>query len=113
MLAAETASIKDIRKSYDLTQEQMAHILGTAWVTISRWERGISGPSPEAEEKLRRMEILLEHIGTLIAREDLPKFLLTPNPAMANFPPTDLLQSGYAFRKLIELVEKTKHGDFS
>jgi hypothetical protein len=32
---------------------------------------------------------------------------------MANFPPTDLLQSGYAFRKLIELVEKTKHGDFS
>ena len=37
----------------------------------------------------------------------------TPNPAMANFPPTDLLQSGYAFRKLIELVEQTKHGDFS
>ena len=29
------------------------------------------------------------------------------------FPPTDLLQSGYAFRKLTELVEKTKHGDFS
>ena len=113
MLTAETTSIKDIRKSYDLTQEQMAHILGTAWVTISRWERGISEPSPEAEEKLRRMEVLLKHIDTLIAREDLPKFLFTPNPAMANFPPTDLLQSGYAFRKLIELVEKTKHGDFS
>ena len=28
---------------------------------------------------------------------------------MANFPPNDLLQSGYAFRKLIELVEQTKH----
>src|SRR5450432_2216248 len=113
MLAAETASIKDIRKSFDLTQEQMAHILGTAWVTISRWERAISEPSPEAEEKLRRMEVLLKHIGTLIAREDLPKFLFTSNPSMANFPPSDLLQSGYAFRKLIELVEKTKHGDIS
>lgn len=113
MTTPSTASIKDVRKSYDLTQEQMAHILGTAWVTISRWERGISEPSPEADEKLRRMEILLNHIGILIAREDLPKFLFTPNPAMANFPPTDLLQSGYAFRKLVELVEKTKHGDFS
>jgi len=30
-----------------------------------------------------------------------------------NFPPSDLLQSGYAFLKLIELVEKTKQGDFS
>ena len=113
MLTAETTSIKDTRKSYDLTQEQMAHILAASWVTISRWERGISQPSPEADEKLRRMEILLKHIDTLIDREDLPKFLFTPNPAMANFPPADLLQSGYAFRKLIELVEKTKHGDFS
>ena len=105
--------VKNIRKAFDLTQEQMAHILGAAWVTISRWERGLSNPPEEAEEKLRRMEILREHIGTLIAREDLPRFLLTPNPAMANFPPSDLLQSGYAFQKLIELVEKTKHGDFS
>jgi transcriptional regulator with XRE-family HTH domain len=113
MLASATASIKEIRKSYDLTQEQLAHILGTSWVTISRWERGVSEPSAEAEERLGRMEVLLKHIDTLIAREDLPKFLFTPNPAMANFPPTDLLQSGYAFRKLIELVEKTKHGDFS
>ena len=113
MLATETVTIKDIRKSFDLTQEQMAHILGTSWVTISRWERGITEPSPEAEEKLRRMEILVKHLDTLIDREDLQKFLFTPNPAMANFPPTDLLQSGYAFRKLVELVEKTKHGEFS
>ena len=113
MLATASPSVKEIRTAYDLTQEQMAHILGNAWVTISRWERGVSETPPEAEEKLRRMEILREHIGTLIAREDLPKFLFTPNPAMANFPPVDLLQSGYAFQKLIELVEKTKHGDFS
>lgn len=113
MLTASTPHVKEIRKAYDLTQEQMAHLLGTAWVTISRWERGVTATPPEAEDKLRRLEILREHIGTLIAREDLPKFLFTPNPTTANFPPADLLQSGYAFQKLIELVEKTKHGDFS
>ena len=91
MLVADTASIKDIRKSYDWTQEQMAHILGTSWVTISRWERGISEPSDRKGRPAKS----------------------SSNPAMANFPPTDLLQSGYAFRKLIYLVEKTKHGDFS
>ena len=113
MLATASPSVKEVRTAYDLTQEQMAHVLGNAWVTISRWERGVSATPPEAEEKLRRMEILLQHLDSLIAREDLPKFLFTPNPAMANFPPVDLLQSGYAFQKLIELVEKTKHGDFS
>lgn len=91
----------------------MARVLGTAWITVSRWDRGLSEPPPEIGEKLHRMEVLLKHIGAMIAKQDLAKFLLTPNPAMNNFPPSDLLQSGYAFQKLIELVEKTKHGEFS
>ena len=107
------APIKETRKSFGLSQEQLGRVLGASWISISRWERGISNPPPEAEEKLRRLAELLEHLGGLIAPADLPQFLLTPNPAMQNFPPYDLLQSGYSFQKLIELVEKTKSGEFS
>ena len=105
--------LKETRKSFGLSQEQLGRVLGASWISISRWERGISNPPPEAEEKLRRLAELLEHLGGLIAPADLPQFLLTPNAAMQNFPPYDLLQSGYSFQKLIELVEKTKSGEFS
>jgi hypothetical protein len=78
-----------------------------------RWERGKSGPLPEAEATLNRMRELLTHIDTLIDPADLPKFLMTPNPMMDGFPPMDLLHSGYAFRRLIELVDKAKFGEYS
>ncbi len=113
MLATQTAPVKHVRHEFGLTQEQLARILGTTWVTISRWERGISEPPPEAGEKLHRLEVLLKRLDRLIAKADLPMFLLSPNPAMNNFPPSDLLQSGYAFQKLLELVDKTRHGEFS
>ena len=112
MLTASPA-IKETRQHFALSQEQLARVLGTSWISISRWERGISNPSPDAEGKLHRLAELHQHLDGLIAQKDLPSFLLTPNPAMQNFPPYDLLQSGYSFLKLIELVEKTKAGEFS
>ena len=111
MLTTSIDSIRDIRKSFGLTQEQLARVLGASWISVSRWDRGISNPPPEADEKLHRMSDLLKHLDGLIAVEDLPKFLLTPNKAMDNFPPYDLLQGGYSFQKLIELVEKVKSGE--
>jgi len=108
-----TPPVKETRHHFGLSQEQLARVLGTSWVSVSRWERGISNPPPDADEKLHRLAELLRHLDGLISPSDLPKFLMTPNPAMQNFPPYDLLQSGYSFLKLIELVEKTKAGEFS
>ena len=113
MLPTKTIPIKEVREKFHLTQEQLVKILRTSWLTISRWERGTGEPSEDAEAKLYRMNDLLRHIDTLMAADDLPKFLMTPNPAMDGFPPMDLLQSGYAFRKLVELVEKAKSGEYS
>ncbi|MFN7920002.1 MAG: hypothetical protein U0Q16_07895 [Bryobacteraceae bacterium] len=73
---------------------------------------GFSDPEVDAE-KLRRLDDLLIHIDTLIAPADLPKFLLTPNPVLDGFPPSDLIQSGFAYRRLVELVEKAKSGEYS
>jgi len=37
--------IQAFRTRHDLTQEDLAHQLGTSWVTISRWERKQNKPS--------------------------------------------------------------------
>jgi putative transcriptional regulator len=44
--------IKSLRKSLGLTQEQLANALGVSWITVNRWERNKSRPSPLALEKL-------------------------------------------------------------
>lgn len=52
--------IRDLRLLTGLTQEQFAALLGATHSSVSRWERGISKPSPLAmqkvEELLQRMD---------------------------------------------------------
>ena len=52
--------IRDLRLLTGLTQEQFAAELGATHSSVSRWERGISKPSPLAmqkvEELLQRMD---------------------------------------------------------
>ena len=45
--------IKSLRKSLGLTQEQLANALGVSWITVNRWERNKSRPSPLALEKIK------------------------------------------------------------
>jgi transcriptional regulator with XRE-family HTH domain len=47
--------IKQIRKWLGWSQEQLARELGLSFSTISRWERGVSSPSPAAERLLNAL----------------------------------------------------------
>ena len=47
--------IKKLRTSLGMTQEQIAHALGVSWITVSRWERGVSRPSALAFQQLERL----------------------------------------------------------
>lgn len=42
----EPSEIKALRLARGETQEKLAKVLGTSWVTISRWENGKSKPAP-------------------------------------------------------------------
>ncbi len=48
--------IKALRNKLGLTQEQLALRLGVQSLTVSRWERGVSQPSPMAQAQLARLE---------------------------------------------------------
>ncbi len=52
--------LKTIRKTLNLTQEQLAHRLGVSFVTVNGWENGKRNPSPLAR---RQIEQLLKAAG--------------------------------------------------
>lgn len=45
-------AIQKIRANYGLTQEKLARILGVSFVSVNRWERGNSAPSPAQSKKI-------------------------------------------------------------
>jgi DNA-binding transcriptional regulator YiaG len=48
--------IKALRLSLKLTQQDLAIILGVSVVTVTRWETGVSVPSPLAENALKSIK---------------------------------------------------------
>lgn len=106
-------NVKNFRKRAELSQEELARILATSWVTVSRWERKIAAPNPEAEARLRRLSELLRRMGKALPAHELPRFLETPHPLLRNCPPLELLKSEYAFQDLLDFVEGTQSGDMA
>ena len=48
------AAIKQVRSHLELSQAELATILGVHWVTVSKWERGVLAPDPYRDALLVR-----------------------------------------------------------
>ena len=62
--------IIEIRRSLRMTQEQLAQLLGIHALTVSKWERGLSSPTPHQEALLRAAAGAVQQrpdIGTVVA----------------------------------------------
>ena len=111
MTMLNTNVIKALRKKTNLSQEQLAQLLGTSWVTISRWERKAAQPNLEARARLQRFRELVDRIGKALPPDELPRFLNTPHPLLRGHRPVELLKSDYGFEDLVAFVESAKSGD--
>jgi len=47
--------INRARRQRGLSQEELARLLGSSWVTVCRWERGKRYPAPEFWESIRKV----------------------------------------------------------
>ncbi len=71
----EMWQIKRVRRLLDLTQEEMAYLLGTSACTVLRYERGVTRPDPHLLELLQILTRVAEdpqrarQIFDLIRRE--------------------------------------------
>ena len=109
----QTIDVKGLRHKAKLSQEELAKVLGTSWVTVSRWERRAAEPDQNKLARLRRLKVLIERIGKAIAEQDLVAFLTTPHPLLRGYRPVDLLESDYSFEDLLDFVEAAKSGDMA
>ena len=55
--------LRRLRRKLDLSQEEMATMLGVSYVTINRWENGRYSPSKLAQEKIAKVLMKMEGAG--------------------------------------------------
>jgi DNA modification methylase/transcriptional regulator with XRE-family HTH domain/ribosomal protein S27E len=59
------SAISEVRTCAGLSQEGLARVLGVSFVSVNRWERGASSPSPAQSEKIFRLLADLQRTGAL------------------------------------------------
>ena len=65
------ATLRAIRASLDLTQEQLAERLGVAFATVNRWEGGASKPQKAAREAIAAMAAEIGLDAEVVAAESV------------------------------------------
>jgi len=53
--------IRELRKSLNLTQQQMANLIGVTNVSVCNWERGVYIPQSSQLKLLRELEAKAAH----------------------------------------------------
>ena len=84
----QTINVKQLRSKAGLSQEDLARVLGTSWVTVSRWETKSSQPDAERLARLKRLKELIRRIGKAIPEEELVSFLTTPHRLLRGYRPS-------------------------
>lgn len=105
--------VRALREKAALSQEQLAQVLRTSWISVSRWERQIAQPNPDVEARLRRLNELVDRIEEALPESEVSRFLQTPQPLLRGFRPIDLLGNDYSFQDLLAFVDSAKSGDMA
>lgn len=110
-----SSDIQALRVRHGWTQKELAEILGTDPVTVSRWERGKSQPRPSAATRLEKLasglpsdiQSLVSLVGVSRARSVLRRTSLMslrlPKQRFAASPMRRLKQVERALQEQLEL----------
>ncbi len=67
--------LQELRQLTELTQVQLAEVLGVAYGTINRWENGHIQPSPLALKQIQTLVNSLSHSSSEVLRDGSKRLL--------------------------------------
>lgn len=86
-------ALKDIRCHANISQQRLAHLLGVSFVSVSRWERGSSTPSPDQTKRILYLRDEVRRSATPARRPDGESDVFASRGVRKRVRPMPLFQS--------------------
>lgn len=103
--------LKHLRDREQFTQEDLARIIRERAMTISRWERRVVKPRPQAAAKVRRLGELEREARGVLTPLEFKEFLVQPHRLLMSLAPMDMLDNDPAFERVLDLVRGMQASD--
>ncbi len=102
-----------IRSQQGLSQEKLAHVLGVSFVSINRWERGVSCPSPAQSAKISQLFSSITSGNSLVSLGEQSPFASHGARRARTLPLFDTkIEIGLAEEPLRPLLDRVTNGRF-
>ena len=102
-----------IQSHFGITGAEVAQILETSPLTISRWRTGRSSPRQKPLEHLLLIAWLADELSSLYAPEEARIWLYSPHPMLSNKRPVDLISEGReSIQQVIAIINQLKDSAF-
>jgi DNA-binding transcriptional regulator YiaG len=102
-------SLGEFRSALGLPRSEFRRLLGSSERSVASWEQGSKPLPPPAQRAFQQLQRLHAELSTLLKREDIATWLLTPNATLDNFKPIEVIERGEIDR-LWHLVYVLKSG---
>lgn len=98
-----------IQRELDLSQEEMAHIIGVSCRSLVRWFQGdVQNPEEVHLQNVQAIDGVIEEARKALNADKLYIWFKTPNPTLADLRPLDLLGSRTGQEKVKSLLGKIR-----
>lgn len=101
--------IRDLREKLDLTQEQLAQVLGVTARTVSRWEHGAI-PQPLARRAIQRWQKVLDRLQDVFGADDLRAWFHAPNDTLGGRTPFEAATTSDGAEVILDLIDRAEWG---
>ncbi|MFH1724705.1 MAG: antitoxin Xre/MbcA/ParS toxin-binding domain-containing protein [Elusimicrobiota bacterium] len=100
-----------LQERLGLSQEELARILGVSSRNLSRWLSGeIGNPGESHFQNLLAIEEIVGEAGKALKPDKIALWFRTPNPALADLRPLDLLASRSGQARVKSLLGQVRWG---
>lgn len=105
------ARVRGLNDTAQLTQSEVAKIVGASPRTVARWAAGTAVPQPEARDRLLQLNYvanqLVEMLGLTPSEANV--WIFEPNKSLGSDTPAERLTAG-DFRSVLALIEGLADG---
>lgn len=112
-ITALASRVRDITRQVQMTQQDVAEIVGASSRTVGRWISGEVAPRVDARQRLLELAFVADELHEILglAPEDANLWIFSPNRLLDGDTPADRISSG-DYRAVHALIQAIADGVF-
>jgi uncharacterized protein (DUF2384 family) len=111
MSGAIATRLDNIKERGGIRSREVALLLNTTPVTVSRWRQGKAEPQPERRDNLLRLEWLVSQLSEFYPPEEAKLWLFSPHPMLDGETPADRIRAG-GVEDVLAIIAQLQDGAF-